>query len=202
MTRINKKSKYTVEIIEFIRLNVKEFTDKKIAEMINAKWGLGINESSVTNAKSRYGIRTGFGRGYFIKGRVPLNPIKKGEHLNRETEYKKGGFSHNRLPIGTERVNRDGYHEVKVQDGHQGKNWKLKHRLIWEKANGPIPNKHRIVFLDGNKDNLTMENLALMTYEQTAIMSKKKLFFTAAELTLLGSKIAEIEYKSNERKRK
>jgi len=197
MNKTNHNSKYTPEIIEFIRKNVKDYTDKQIASLINVKWSLGINEVSVTNAKARYGIRTGFGRGYFIKGHVSSNPIKKGEHLSRGTEFKKGGFSHNRVPIGTERINPDGYHEIKTQDGKQNKNWELKHRLIWEKMNGPIPKKHRIVFLDGNKDNLDIGNLALMTYGQTAVMSKRNLFFKVPELTKLGSIIAEIEIKSN-----
>lgn len=202
MNKTNHRSKYTPEIIEFIRNNVKDYTDKQIAVLINEKWALGINEESVTNAKSRYGIRTGFGRGYFVKGHVSSNPIKKGEHKSRGTEFKKGVFSHNRVPIGSERLSKDGYLEVKIQDGHQVKNWKSKHRIIWEQINGPIPPKHRIVFLDGNKSNLDITNLELMTYAQTAVMSKKSLFYKDPELTKLGSKIAEIELKVNERKRK
>lgn len=204
MNKTNHRSKYTPEIIEFIRNNVKQYTDKQIAVLINDKWALGINEESVTNAKSRYGIRTGFGRGQFVRGQQSWNKGKKLQTIGRmaETQFKKGGFSPNRLPVGTERINRDGYHEIKTQDGKQNKNWELKHRLIWEKMNGPIPKKHRIVFLDGNKDNLDIGNLALMTYGQTAVMSKRNLFFKDPELTKLGSKIAEIELKTNERKRK
>ena len=198
--------KFTIEIIEFIRQNVSTYTDNQIAELINNKWMLNINEQSITNIKTKNGIKTGFGRCQFVKGHQTWNKGKKlGPDYTKgrmvETQFKKGGFSANRVPIGTKRINRDGYHEVKIHDGKQNKNWALKHRLIWEKHNGPIPTKHRIVFLDGDKNNLDISNLALMTYGQTAIMSKRNLFYKNPELTKLGSKIAEIELKSNSKRR-
>lgn len=198
--------KFTQEIIEFIRQNVSTYTDKQIAELINNKWLLDINEQSITNIKVKNGIKTGFGRCQFVKGHQTWNKGKKlGPDYTKgrmaETQFKKGGFSPNRVPIGTERINRDGYHEVKIDDGKQNKNWVLKHRLIWEKHNGPIPAKHRVVFLDGDKNNLDVSNLELMTYGQTAIMSKRNLFYKNPELTKIGSLIAEIEIKSNSKRR-
>lgn len=200
------QTKFTQEIIEFIRKNVSTYTDKQIAELINNKWMLNINEQSVTNIKTKNEIKTGFGRCQFVKGHQSWNKGKKlGTDYTKgrmaETQFKKGGFSANRVPIGTERINRDGYHEIKIYDGKQNKNWALKHRLIWEKHNGPIPAKHRIVFLDGDKNNLDISNLALMIYGQTAIMSTRNLFYKNPELTKIGSLIAEIELKSNSKRR-
>lgn len=204
MNKTNHKSKYTPEIIEFIRSNVKQYTEKEIAKLINEKWNIGVNDSGISNIKSKYGIKTGFGRGQFVKGQVSWN---KGKHLRSvgrmaETQFKKGGFSPNRVPIGTERTDRDGYHEIKIQDGKENKNWIKKHRLIWEKHNGQIPPKHRVVFLDGDRSNLDINNLALMSYGQTAIMCKKNLFYKDPELTKSGSLIAELEIKSNSKIRK
>lgn len=201
MNKTNHKSKYTPEIIEFIRSNVKHYTDKEIAKLINEKWNLGINEESVSNAKHRYGIKTGFGRGHFQKGHMPVNPIQKGQRLGLKTEFKKGNIPPNRVPIGSERFTKDGYLQIKIKDGSQNNNWIVKHRYIWEQHNGPIPPKHRVVFLDGDKSNLDINNLALMSYGQTAIMSKKNLFYKDPELTKLGSIIAEIEIKSNLKRR-
>lgn len=197
----SRKRKYTSEIIEFIRSNVKQFTDKEVAKLINDKWSLGINEESVSNAKHRYGIKTGFGRGHFPKGHKPANPILKGQRLGLKTEFKKGRVPPNRVPIGSERFTKDGYLQIKIKDGNKNNNWIVKHRLIWEQHNGPVPPKHRVVFLDGDKNNLDISNLELMSYGQTAIMSKKNLFYKNAELTMLGSKIANIEIRINKRKR-
>lgn len=201
MNKSDRKRKYTPEIIEFIRTSVKQFTDKEIAKLINEKWNLGVNEESVTNAKHRNGIKTGFGRGHFPKGHTPVNPIQKGQRLGIKTEFKKGHLPPNRVPIGSERFTKDGYLQIKIKDGCQNNNWIVKHRLIWEQHNGPIPDKHRVVFLDGDKSNLDITNLALMSYGQTAIMSKKNLFYKDPELTMIGSKIAKIELISNQKKR-
>ena len=203
MNKSDRRCKYTPEIIEFIRSNVKQYTEKEIANLINEKWNLGVNDSGISNIKSKYGIKTGFGRGQFVKGQQSWNKGKKTKTIGRmaETQFKKGGFSHNRVPIGTERFTKDGYLQIKIQDGNQNKNWVVKHRLIWEQHHGPIPDKHRVIFLDGDKSNLDITNLALMSYGQTAIMSKKKLFYKDPMLTKIGSKIAEIEMISNQRKR-
>ena len=157
--------------------------------------------SSVTNAKHRYGIKTGFGRGYFLKGHMPVNPIQKGQRLGLKTEFKKGDIPPNRVPIGSERFTKDGYLQIKIKDGCQNNNWISKHRLIWEQHFGPIPPKHRVIFLDGNKNNLDINNLELMSYGQTAIMSKKNLFNNDPMITKIGSKIAKIELISNQKKR-
>ena len=74
----------------------------------------------------------------FKKGHVSHN---KGKKMPAEvyarcapTMFKKGNVTHNYKPVGSERVNVDGYVEVKVAD--PGK-WRLKHRVIWEEAHGP-----------------------------------------------------------------
>ena len=100
----------------------------------------------------------------FKKGTVPPN---KGKKMSPEvyakvarTMFKKGNRTHNYKPVGSERVNVDGYVEVKVAD--PGK-WKLKHRIIWEEAHGPIPRGHNVQFRDGNSQNLSLDNLYLIS---------------------------------------
>jgi hypothetical protein len=41
--------------------------------------------------------------------------------------------------------------------------FKLKHRIVWEKANGPIPENHVIAFNNLDKTDCRLENLTLMT---------------------------------------
>ena len=41
--------------------------------------------------------------------------------------------------------------------------FKAKHRLLWEQHYGPIPEGVNIVFIDGNPDNITIENLRAET---------------------------------------
>ena len=100
----------------------------------------------------------------FKKGTVPPN---KGKKMSAElyarcapTMFKKGNKPHTYRPVGSERVNVDGYVEVKVADPNK---WRLKHRVIWEEAHGPIPKGHNVQFRDGNSHNLDLGNLYLIS---------------------------------------
>lgn len=94
----------------------------------------------------------------FKKGHVPFN---KGKNINDEwyqkiegTMFKKGQRPANWKPDGSERIDKDGYIMLKVNGRFQ-----LKHKYIWEQVNGPMPKGHAIVYKDGNKLNVTIENL-------------------------------------------
>ena len=74
--------------------------------------------------------------------------------------FKPGNIPPNYKPVGSERVNVDGYIEVKVKDP---RTWKLKHRVVWEQANGPIPAGHNIQFKNGNPKDVRLENLYIIS---------------------------------------
>lgn len=100
----------------------------------------------------------------FGKGHVSWNNGKKMdpevyERIKR-TMFKKGHVSVNRRPIGSERVSVDGYVEVKVAEPNK---WRLKHRVLWEKAYGPIPAGHNVQFMNGNTQDVRLENLFLIS---------------------------------------
>lgn len=68
------------------------------------------------------------------------------------------------LPIGTEKPGKDGYIMVKVEeypDVPQSKdNWRFKHHVAWEEANGePIPKGWVVLFADRDKQNFDPSNL-------------------------------------------
>lgn len=50
--------------------------------------------------------------------------------------------------------------------------WAFEHRLIWEAANGPQPKGTAIVFIDGNTDNLSLDNLACVTRAELARLNQ------------------------------
>ena len=100
----------------------------------------------------------------FPKGHSPAN---KGKKVSPElyakmqpTMFKKGRPSLNIKPVGSERVNVDGYIEVKVADPNK---WRLKHRVIWEQHYGTIPPGHNIQFKDHNPLNTDIENLYIIS---------------------------------------
>lgn len=105
----------------------------------------------------------------FAKGHVPANKGIKGINYEgmKATQFAKGAKPPNYRPVGTIRFIRDktdGYYEIKMAEGMR--QWKLLHRVIWERLNGEIPDNHIVIFLDGNPKNLNIKNMALMTKAQ------------------------------------
>lgn len=102
----------------------------------------------------------------YHKGREPEN---KGKPMPKEvyekvkrTMFKKGNKPHNTNYDGHERISKDGYVEVRIRLGK----YVLKHRHIWEQANGKVPKGHIVVFKDRNPNNIVLENLELISREE------------------------------------
>jgi hypothetical protein len=104
-------------------------------------------------------------RHHFVKGQVPANKGVKGINYPgmQATQFGKGHKPANHKPAGTIREV-DGYFEIKIAEGMR--QWKLLHRVIWERCNGPIPQGHIVSFLDGNTKNINIKNMALFTKAQ------------------------------------
>lgn len=98
------------------------------------------------------------------KGCVSFNKGKKQtEYMSPEaieraklSQFKAGHETWNRKEVGYERVNVDGYIEIKVAEPNV---FKLKHRVVWEGKFGPIPKGHNIQFKDGIRLNCEPDNL-------------------------------------------
>lgn len=126
----------------------------------------GRDDVSMTNLNAlckRKGWLTGR-TGCFPKGNEPFNKGKPHPARGRaaQTQFKKGQEPHNTHYLGHERVSKDGYVEISVDqtNPHTGyhRRYVLKHRWEWERANGPIPAGHALKCLDGNKQNTDPSN--------------------------------------------
>ena len=209
----NHRRKYTPEVIEFILNNYKGRDNIELAKLLNEKFGLNTNNDKVSMFKANYerrhgvNLRTGINKGCFQKGRTPINKGTKGMFNvgGNKTSFKKGHISANNVPIGTERVAKDNYIEIKIKDGCGNDNWIMKHRYIYEKNNGPIPNGYKVMFADRNKRNFDLNNLILVSNREELIMNRNKLVFHDKDLTKTGHMIAKVmdkTYKLENDKRK
>lgn len=105
----------------------------------------------------------------FKKGQDTWN---KGKHFiaggrSAETRFKKGQKSHTCNPVGHERISKDGYLERKMTDtGITRQDYVAVHRLIWIEAGNAIPPGHIVVFKDGNKSNLAINNLECISRQE------------------------------------
>ena len=71
-------------------------------------------------------------------------------------------------------------------------NWIQKHVLIWEQVNGPVPEGHCLIFLDGDRSHIELDNLMLISRKTLAILNKRGLIRKDADLTRTGVQIAEL----------
>ena len=80
-----------------------------------------------------------------------------GRHLGRHKKKKQRKPSFLLKPLGTERIDKDGYVRVITESGE-----KLKHRLVWESENPPVKPDEIIIFIDGDKTNICLDNMVLI----------------------------------------
>ena len=196
------RHRYTPEQKRFIEQNVFGQGNVELTEIFNAQWGLELSVRQIKTFKKNYNLSSSLD-GQFKPGHIPFNKGKKGLSLGGiETQFKKGNKPNNWVPIGTERVNGDGYVDIKITDGKLQKNWKGKHILIWEATNGPVPNGHAVIFTDRNRRNFDPDNLLLVSRKQLVKMNQQNLIKNNSELTKAGVIIADIYKKIGEKKRK
>jgi hypothetical protein len=195
------QSLFTKEQKAFLKENVKGLSNQELTDLVNQTFGLTLSVSQVKAYKNRRKWDSGL-TGQFEKGSTPVNKGKKCPGQSNVTSFKAGQRPYNFKPVGTERVDKEGYHLIKVtDDGPWHKRWRLKHTVIWEKANGLVPKGHCLIFLDGNHQNVTLDNLQLITRKQLARLNQHRLISDNAELTKTGIILADIYSKIGERKR-
>lgn len=206
--KFNTSTRYTDEQIKFIADNIKDRTYKELTEMFNKQFGTKIKACSMPSLACRNGLRnerdcrfnTGHQPTQFKKGMIPWNKGSKGVTTGGQpTQFKKGHKPWNYKPVGTERINTDGYVDVKIADP---KTWKAKHLIIWEATHGPVPAGYCLIFADGNPLNVSLDNLLLISRRELAVMNKRGLISGDSNLTKSGIIVADIYLKIGERKRK
>lgn len=194
-----KWHKYSESEINFLKEYAYGRSRKDITDKFNEKFNTNLSIGQITSTLKRHCINTGR-TGRFEKGMTPHN---KGKKMSPEvyekikpTLFKKGQTINNR-PVGSERIDKDGYAVVKVAEPNK---WKLKHIAIWESYNGPVPKNHCVIFLDGDIRNFNIDNLALITRAENLYLNRQKLRFNSKELTESAVNIAKLNSKILERK--
>ncbi len=196
------RHKFTPEQLQFLRNHVVGCSKQDLTNIFNQHFNLTLSERQIVACCKNHKLPHSGLDGHFKKGQAAWNKGMKGINFGGEngkkTQFKKGQIPVNYRPVGSERVNVDGYIEIKVADPGT---WRLKHNVIWEKANGPLPKGHCVIFLDGDKLNVDLKNLQLITRNQLARLNQRHLIFNDPELTKTGIIIADIYTKIGERKK-
>ena len=191
--------KYTDEMKQFILDNYKGRYNQELADLFNQKFNTNITSRTIKSYKANNKLNSGL-TGKFRKGQTPHN---KGKKMPKEvyekvkhTMFAKGNVPPNHRPVGSERISKDGYIEVKVAEPNK---WRLKQRVVYEEAKGKIPEGCPIIFFDGNKRNFDIDNLRCITWSELLYLNCNGLN-NSNEITETGILMARLDRAKNKKK--
>lgn len=198
--------KWKEEEIEFVREVYPYQENKEISKMVKEKFGFDVSTRNPQNVRNKYKIPKKVipNSGCYKKGDEPWN---KGREMSDETKekvkktwFKKGQIPKNHRPVGSTRIDRDGYKLIKIAEPNK---WIVYSRYVYEKAHGEKLKKNEaIIFADGNKLNFDIDNLVKVSRANLLYLNNKKLIFDDPELTKTGVNVSKIVEKINELERK
>lgn len=140
--------KYTAEMQDFIRNNALGKQWSELADLFNAEFGTNKTPRQIQSQAHDIGVRNG------------IQP--KAHHLAR---YR---------PVGSTRLDKDGYVVIKVADPCT---WKRAQLVEWEKYHEPIDiRKEMLLFLDGNRQNYHIDNLYKIPRKYIGTLNKYELW--------------------------
>lgn len=196
-----KKYDYSEEKVKFLKDNVKGISLIELTNRFNEEFNSNLSTDEISRMKRNLKLTSGIDT-RFKKGETSWNKGKKMKAETYEkckkTMFQKGNKTYNTRTVGTERIDVDGYTYIKIAEPNK---WKLKHRVIWEEKYGTIPKGYNLIFLDGNKQNLDLDNLILVSNSELFILNKKRLIKEDKELTKSGVAVAKVIDKVNKRKK-
>lgn len=192
--------RYSHEQREFIQANVNGCLVQDLTDMFNAHFGTDLKYTQMRAFIKNNGWKSGVVT-RFKQGQEPPNKGNPKMWSGGEsTQFKAGNKPHNYVAVGTERVNADGYVDIKIADPNK---WRGKHLVVWEQHyGGPVPKGYAVIFGDRDRRNFDPDNLVLVSRAQLAIMNQRQLIQNNAEFTKMGVIIADIYKKIGQRKRK
>ena len=197
--------KYPADMQDYIRSIANGRTTEEIARMTAEHFGIGFSVRQCRAYKKNHDITSGLDC-RFQKGSTPAN---KGKPMSKEqyekckaTMFKKGSVPANHMEVGEYTHTTDGYLIRKVKEkGTQWERFEMVHRAEWEKHNGPIPEGKMVSFLDGDKDNCSIENLVLVDNEENLELNRSRLRSGNPEFTKAGVTVAKLKIAVARRKR-
>lgn len=157
-----KPIQYSADELAFVEAH-KHLPRLELTKRFNVQFGRTLRVSNIKSLCTRKGWSTGR-TGCFEKGETPWNKGVTGYMGANATSFRKGNLPHNTRPMFSERVSKDGFIEIKVREhktAEKPNTFELKHRWLWEQAHGPVPEKHVLIFVDGDRTNCTLDNLKL-----------------------------------------
>lgn len=141
--------KYTAEMQDFIRNNAHSKQWHELADLFNAEFGTNKTPRQIQSQAHDIGVRNG---------------------LQQKNKLGVGRYR----PVGSTRLDKDGYVVIKVADPCT---WKRAQLVEWEKYHEPINIRtEMLLFLDGNRQNYHISNLYKIPRKYISTLNKYELW--------------------------
>ena len=189
---------FTQEQMEYLKDQYKLLDVNELTAAFNQKFGTSKETSKVRAFLKNHGIRSGR-TGQFGPAQTSWNSGMVGWSAGGrsvETRFKPGRSSLNIKPVGSTRVDTDGYKMIKIAMPNK---WRGAHLVEWEKHFGPIPKGMRVHFKDSDRTNCSIDNLILVTAAQSAVMNKMGLGRVDPEFKQAAIALADISMMRRQR---
>ena len=202
-----KPRRYTPEEIRFLREICGKRSIAERARLFNERFSPQVTARQIINACSVREMHKKTVRMFtteekrFVEANIPGRSMAKvtvmfNANFNPPVSYwriknlckENGWTSGSNTPIGTEKVGREGRTKTKIAPGK----WRAKSILVWEEANGKIPEGHFVIFADGNRQNHALENLMIVSAAEFVFMNRNKLRSADPDITRLGHTMAKM----------
>ena len=183
------------ELVDYMLKIIPGHSENEIRDLIERKYKVTLEKSQIKNFKTRYKVKSGTTGGQFLKGHAPHNKGKKMPPEVYEkvkgTMFKKHHIPHNHREVGSERISKDGYIEVKTKEPNK---WELKHRIIYRQFyKQDIKRGEVVIMLDGNKLNVAPENLQKITRAELVRYNQDGLHGSNAIINEIALNIAKLK---------
>ena len=163
---------YSEEIVEYIENNRMKLNTRQMCKSLAINFDKKITEKTL--------------RKYYYRHNLDFK--------KQTTQRQNCTIKH---PIGTEsKPDKNGLVRIKIND----KQWVYKARYIYEQHYGKIPKGYKVVFLNGDKTDYDISNLAIARGKDILYAYSKELTSTDKEITKLGLSVAQLKNKIVEKR--
>lgn len=182
---------FTQEQRDWLTENYKVMEVTELTAAFNEKFDATKEPSKIRAFLKNHGIKSGR-TGQFVPAQKSWNSGMVGwcaGGRSIDTRFTVGRSSFNIKPVGSTRVDTDGYKMIKIAMPNK---WRGAHLVEWEKHFGPIPKGMRVHFKDSDRTNCDISNLILVTAAQCAVMNKMGLGRVDPEFKQAAIALADI----------
>lgn len=195
---------YPAEVRAYILAHYRGTGYAEMAEQLWEAFGREYTQAQIMAYYKNHKLDSGL-TGRFAKGNIPANKGKSFRTPGSEKGwFRPGEDPHNTVPVGTVLKKTDGYLWKKLEAEPKAgrENWKQLHRIVWEEANGPVPENCVLLFRDQNRENCSLENLILVSRSELATMNRHGIEVTTPEGMDAKVLIAKIKIEARKKRRK